>query len=492
MNRSNLNASLNFAAPTTRQGTAHNSLQHSAADEKSNARLAANQHTGELSMWLQALCSFFDVRTHPLTATEQTQISTRDFTDETRIAQQALRRSMHLVVEQIYVERAISPLEEEITGEGRKEPPAATTDFAVIRRSDNSGGDGGGGTATSSVSPAAADWAEHDLILLREVLADACAVCDGLLEGRAVSWQAWVSVGRVLRRELSHAAAMQRLMRTENLQSATSLHPKLVELSEHLNPDELSADVLKIFSNLAKLLDWLRFVETLLSRDCPLKQTLPVFTLVRREARELLDFIELCMLATRQKYDASIIEIIDSTAYAISMELRKVFAHELTGLSGLRQPPAIYAKIENAHGLLRDCFQQSTVALAQSFDPTLDGAALFSVFHTKLGQSLALRHDLWNLLQVVRDTEKGQPDRQSVTPLLDHLTTFRNSSLRHLMYKDWESYERFVEEIAAARGTGEVALVLHRFGMYLETLLRQINMRAVLVAHPFVEPTGRR
>jgi hypothetical protein len=169
------------------------------------------------------------------------------------------------------------------------------------------------------------------------------------------------------------------------------------------------------------------------------------------------------------------------------MELRKVFAHELMGLTSLHQAPPIYVKIENAHGLLRDCFQQSTVALAQLFDGSLDGAQLFKSFHTKLEQSLTLRQDLWMLLQLVRQAKAGR-DQYPLSRILERLADFRDGSLRYLMYKDWESCERFMEEVAAARGAVELAPVLHRFATYLETLHEHVSLRAVLAGHPFDYP----
>ena len=52
----------------------------------------------------------------------------------------------------------------------------------------------------------------------------------------------------------------------------------------------------------------------------------------------------------------------------------------------------------------------------------------------------------------------------------------------------WETTERFVEEVVAARAPADLTTVLHRFGAYLETLLGQVNMRAVLAQHPFEYP----
>jgi hypothetical protein len=56
------------------------------------------------------------------------------------------------------------------------------------------------------------------------------------------------------------------------------------------------------------------------------------------------------------------------------------------------------------------------------------------------------------------------------------------------MFKDWESCERFMEEIGAARDAAELVPVLHRFCAYLEALSNQVSMRAVLANQPFDYP----
>ena len=98
-----------------------------------------------------------------------------------------------------------------------------------------------------------------------------------------------------------------------------------------------------------------------------------------------------------------------------------------------------------------------------------------------------MRRDLWTLLQLVRRAEK-EPEHDAIQNLLNYLDSFYEGSLRYLMFKDWESCERFMEEIGAARNTAELVSVLHRFTAYLEALGTQINMRAVLINHPFDYP----
>lgn len=179
-----------------------------------------------------------------------------------------------------------------------------------------------------------------------------------------------------------------------------------------------------------------------------------------------------------------IFNTLDASAYALSMELKKVFAHELVGVIESREAPFIYARIEDATGLLTDCFQQTIVTIAQLFDGSINGASLFPSFHTRLEQSLKLRQDLWNLLQSVRSVERER-HQLSINSLIERLEEFRRGSMRYLMYKDWESLERFIEEVSTAHGLSELVPVLHRFSVYLEALFGQVNMRLVLADHPF-------
>lgn len=433
------------------------------APERTQVAALEDQETARtLGLWLYALSSFFKVRNHPFSETEQAEAVARDWSNELRIARRCLLQSAQLAL-------ALS------APQNRVEDSLFLGGAGDLSFQDS--------LANSDVSPAQNVAAAS----LAETLANLCAMCEALMEARNVSFHSWSHLGRMVAEEIQRSEPVQRLMRASDHHGAAGLQAPLLKITrDPAAPAAQGTDLLIIFTGLARMLQRLRFIEGVLRRDQPLKFLLPIFTLLHEEARTLLEFIETRAMRT-EGIDESVFDTLDGTNYALSMELRKVFAHELVGLSALRQPTAIYAKVENAHGLLRDCFQQSTVALAQLFDPSLEGAQLFDTFQTKLQQSLALRRDLWTLLLLVRQAERER-DQRPVAPLLERLAEFREGSLRYLMYKDWEACERFMEEVGAARGAVELAPVLHRFGAYLETLHGQVNMRAVLVNHPFEYP----
>jgi hypothetical protein len=427
---------------------------------------AQNSNTGEyatptleLGLWLRALRSFFDLENLPLNEAERSSILKRDFTCEVAVTRAVMLRCLGLIGKLAQHEPAPDAFG---VGDAPAREPAALF-----------GGDG----------ELSNDGVGATLPALNEALNDGCLVGDGLLGAAPVRFGGWSGMRGMLARELERSEAARRLSAAASARTHEGLPKPLHALAARLTPDELGEDILNLFSAFMRSLGHLRFVEYSLRKDGHLKQLLPVFALVHDETRELLDLLENRALHV-EGAGRGIIDALDGTAYAIRMELRKVYEHELVGLCALAHPQQVYAKVENAHGLLRDCFQQSVVALAQSVEPGLDGSRLFTSFSTRLEQSLALRRDLWRLLEQVRRTG-GEVGPYPKAMLLERLAAFSAGSLRFLMYKDWDSFERFVEDVESALSESELQTVLHRFEAFLETLFGQVNIRAVLSAHPF-------
>jgi len=437
-------------APETFAPLSHTSESCSGLDESS---------LRELHIWQLALRSFFNLRNHPLTDAERAEIISRDFSPELRIVQQVLRRSLLL---------SLNCTPESPLTSFDADQAMSFEDISLCAAKDLS---------NKADNPT--------LIPLINMLSEQSRMCDSLLTTK-VDFPIWTRVEGQVRREFEQSQVIKQLERRVRPGHSLRHHVELQHMTECLTPDAFAADMFVIFNQLMWSLEQLRLVETLLRQDAPLKQSLPIFTLVHEETRRLVEFVE--KRAVRSvELDSVVFDALDCTSYALGVELSRVFGRELTGFLTLRQSPTIYTKVENTHGLLRDSFQQTLVALIQIFDPTIDGSRLFQSFHSRLEQSLTLRRDLWILLQLVRQAEKDR-DRRPLAPLLERLEAFREGSLRFLMYKDWESFERFVAEVLAARGAVELTPVLHRFGTYLEALFGQINMRTILADHTFDYP----
>jgi hypothetical protein len=413
----------------------------------------------ELAVWMRALQSFFNAANHPLSEAERADIGERSFKCETRIIRDTLVRCLHLLGS-VAQGKSSPGLAREAEGAGAAVAlPVATEDALGLVGAKDSLGD------------------------LSDVLKDACRLSEALIESHSVGFGAWSSLGNIIERELKRSELVRLLIAAGQGADAAELQEPFVTLAHDLTPDDFGEDMLEIFHTFSRLLALLRFIELSLRSDAQLKRLLPVFTLIYAETRALLDLIEGRALHV-EGVERKVSELLDGTAYAVKMEIRKAFEHELIGLCTMRQPTQIFAKVENSAGLLRDCYQQSLVALAQSFDPAVDGGELFHSFQTKLEQSLTLRRELWGLVMLMRRAS-AEGEAFPKSRVLEGLKAFSEGGQRYLMYKDWEALERFAEEIDAARDAGDLSRTLHRFEAFLETLFSQVNMRAVLVELPF-------
>ena len=231
-----------------------------------------------------------------------------------------------------------------------------------------------------------------------------------------------------------------------------------------------------VFHDLLRLLECLSIIEGHLRHVNTAEETLAFFQLIRDEARSLIEFIRTDALDCNE-ISGELADTLDGLAFALSHDLRRVFEGEYeTGVESSAY--VVLGRVHRAHDVLTNCLQQSTISLALVYDPTLSVTQLFNNAERRYRQSLKLCLDLECLRNLVKQFMEGGA---TAGELNSDLEAFRRDSLEFLMYSDWPQFESFCERIRVSGGTPSgLAEVLHQFLCYLETLIRQVKMRAVL------------
>lgn len=411
--------------------------------------------TLELGVLLCSLRGYMNLGNHPLTEVERDEVLSRNFHCEMSITRETLWRTL----------QALAGLAE--SGHAaRPEHAESSSVQSRIERPMGKASDEANGTDDLAAG-----------------LRESARVCGLLLEKSHLDFGVWASLSEHLDERIAKSETATRIMAKARSALAGELDAHTFAATAQLAVEDLREDVIKILTGLKRQLGFLHFVERSLKFEGHLKYLIPVFALVHEETLCLLEFIEERTLRIGGA-DRETAEMLDGTAYALRMELRKAFEHELSGLCVQRQPSHVVARIESANGLLRNSFQQSVVALVQTFDPSVRGEMLFPSFQTRLEQSLKLRGDLWELIRFVRENSKGAT-LEMRQDILAPFHSFRDGSLLYLMYKDCEPFEKLTDELESAQSVSKLIDVLHRFDAFLETLIGQVNMRAALSGHPF-------
>ena len=240
-----------------------------------------------------------------------------------------------------------------------------------------------------------------------------------------------------------------------------------------------------ILGEMVRFFDWLDRIENNLHKLDTLLESLSLLEVLEFEARSLIDFIEARAIKAAAGNDR-LHEVLDGITYGITHDLRRIFERELVRGVTEHSIPIVYGKILHAHGLLTNCFQQSTITLLQVFSPKLDATSLFNDIEARLKQSLVLCKDLSSLMRFVR-LSQANSDADVLRTVVDRILEFRDGSMHYLMYKDWRGYESLaLEVITAIENNLDPKPLLHRFLCFLEILYGHVKMRAVLAENfPF-------
>ena len=320
------------------------------------------------------------------------------------------------------------------------------------------------------------------------VLKDVILLSETLIRAEPLKFGIWKAWSNILSEKLKTVPAVGRLIRHAETVGEDHLPQRLKDLMEKgAIPFTDHADLRLVLPRFGKSLKWLTVVGRMLENDEPLKPALLIFSRLHEQTREMIDHIN-NRLARFPNEDAELFGSLDGASYTSSLELKKVYDQELTGIVAVRPSVSIYSRIETAYSLLNDSFQHILTGFARLMDPKVQIADLFPNSSLKLERSLKLREELYLVLQAVQAAEK-QANTAARATLQKKLGEFLTGPVNYLFSKDKESVERFVEEIGVTHDEKDLVGILHRFATYLETLFGQINMRTVLADHPFEPKT---
>lgn len=233
-----------------------------------------------------------------------------------------------------------------------------------------------------------------------------------------------------------------------------------------------------VFADLLRLLECLDLIEVHLRNVESAEQTFALFQLIHDDASALVDFIHNEALKA-EGLTEELFDTLDGISFAVNHDLQRTFETNPKPSSSDNKSHAVIGRLYRAHDLLTNCLQQSTITLAMVFNPELDGTRLFNNSDMRFRQSLQLCEDLAQLIQLVAASEEDLKET-NVESLGEGIQKFRSESMELLMYSDWPQFESACEQIDPQRDPQQLTTLLHQFRCYLETLLGQVRMRAVL------------
>jgi hypothetical protein len=177
-------------------------------------------------------------------------------------------------------------------------------------------------------------------------------------------------------------------------------------------------------------------------------------------------------------YQPKIAEAVESVKFGLKIEIQRIFNQELATVSEDQKLQEIFSNMESGLGLLRHASRQSFSSLAQELNPEFDEKMLFRELRNQESAAEELTEDLKRLYDLVREPETQHAEAH-FSALLTAMEGFRKGSMRVLYLKDWQPFEQFHKELETSEAR-ERAFILHRFEVFLSTLIGEVSKRAIL------------
>jgi len=412
----------------------------------------------ELEMWLRSFERFFRVGGQPLSERETRALALRNWSEELRLVDNALMRVVRLLSSILSEERV------DLTRFDR---------FVESSLSVEEGLDPYIEKLVRHTTP------ETALTLLRESFESIHLLLLDLVKLSRLPHPTFQAVGKILHREVRRSDLV-----------ALLIDKKFKPVHDHIGNRAVSriirgmADPLdkrqaaKVFLEFFRLLHYLEYADPARLPEEDLRDTILLFSLVVSETRLLLSYVERRVLKGRDT-TLPLHQVYDSFVYCIPLEIKKVVNTELTDVSVTRQAESVRTRVENSHGILKDCFQQSVVQLAQALDPSIDGGRIFPDFMARREQSLKLRDGLVAAVRALREFQRER-DEAAAARMKDGISEFYDHHIKYLMYRDWSGFELFYIEILKCSSLGALVQIAHRFETFMVTLLREVQKRSLL------------
>lgn len=416
----------------------------------------------ELEMWLRSFERFFRIKNQPLSEKQVKQLALRNWSEELRLVDDVILRVIQLCTSILTEEQVNQTRFDQYVESYLKKDDVLDPYIEKLLR---------------QATP------ESSLTLLRESFEDVHILLTDLVKLARIPYASFGSVGKVIYREMRRSELLALLIdkkfkpihdRIENPAIAATIR----RIDQPLDRKQAA----KVFLEFFRLLHYLEYAEPERVDDDSLKSTVLIFALITSETRLLLGYLERRVLKELDPGEL-LYQMYDSFVYCLPLELKKVVNTELMDISVARQADSVRARVENSHGILKDCFQQSVVQLAQVFDPGVQGLDIFPDFTAKLEQSVRLRDGLASLIKRVREFGASR-DQAGAVRMKEAISDFYDNSMKYLMYRDWSGFELFFIEILKCTSLPALQQIAHRFETFLMTLYREVQKRSILANIP--------
>jgi hypothetical protein len=329
------------------------------------------------------------------------------------------------------------------------------------------------------------DSPEKSIYVLYDSFISLKSLLGDLLRSTHVTYMSFNNIGQIFSRELRENVFFNPFRHDINPEVDFIENKEIKDVVNGIEDRETRKITSIIFLHLFRLLRYISHMDHKSMNSMSISASLLNFSLLKSEIDVFHSYVE---KTTEKLHDEGLVMLLRALSYQFAMESKRVFHQEMKEIFNRESPTQFRVKIENSRGILKNLTEQSVIQLARHWNQNIKGERIFDFFVTKKAQSVKLREDIYVLNRMVQEIHQRTPNMEDPDPvlkvLLSYMDYFEDFSFKLIRYDDFEEFSRLFFKIRndhqRKAGLEKILENCHRFGVFLDTTLRQIQNRAEL------------
>lgn len=331
------------------------------------------------------------------------------------------------------------------------------------------------------------DTIEKGLLLLYDSFINFKGIVGDLLRTQKISYLSYKNIGQLISKEIRENIFFSPFKKDTDFEYDRVDNSEITSIVRSINDRELRRYISVIYFYLFRFLRYLSHIDITSQYSVSLHSSLMILMMLRSEMTMFHNYLK----KTSDRIENNELKILlKSISYQFSMELKRVYLQEMKDILRKKSPQQFRGTIENGQGILKNLIEHSVVQLSQFFKPEIQGEEIFESFTTKLYQSMRLRENIFVLLKFITiigsKSSKSGDWARILESTKNFMYYFESSIFKLLRYDDYEEFSTFFRDILSSDGkkTDKFLEKIHKFKIFLETTLQNINNRAELKDKP--------
>lgn len=233
-----------------------------------------------------------------------------------------------------------------------------------------------------------------------------------------------------------------------------------------------------VFKQLLYVLSLIHYTQSFLDKPADREHLILMIVRCHECAQRVLGKMEKLREPVRQDHP-ELEEVLEWTSSALRFELSRVLRSDLRHLDAESSVNTCFDRLDRATGILSNGFDQTVRQLLQGVDPSLDGSGLLEDLRARFDEVSRLKGELEDLVEKARKLEK-HPSSEALDSFKQGLDDMKEQSFHLLYRRDRRTFEEFLEEFETVDNQ-DSRFWVHRFQVFLATLLGEVGNRSVLV-----------